>query len=34
MIEMLIIVAILACIAMLPKNKREKLTKDDSDLFN
>jgi len=31
---MLIIVAILACIAMLPKNKREKLTKDDSDQFN
>lgn len=34
MIEILIIIAILACIAMLPKNKREKLTKDDSDLFN
>lgn len=33
MIEMLIIGAILACIAMLPKNKRDKLTKDDSDLF-
>lgn len=31
---MLIIVAILACIAMLPKKTRDKLTKDDSDIFN
>lgn len=34
MIEMLIIVAILAAIAAMPKEKRDKLTKDDSDLFN
>lgn len=31
MIEILIIWAILACIAMMPKSKRNKLTKDDSD---
>lgn len=31
MVEIMIIWAILACIAMMPKSKRNKLTKDDSD---